>query len=80
MLAPSEQKVLDALDGQMTTKAWSEKVGYKPDTLNPIVKKLVDLECIVCVGKEGRQNVYQSTGKKPNENKTLGFTVFGVRI
>lgn len=80
MLTETEKKILEALDQPLTKKQWSEKIGYKKDSINPTIRKLNDLGCITSPGFAGKERLYESTGKIPEGPKTLGFTVFGVRI
>jgi Mn-dependent DtxR family transcriptional regulator len=79
-MTPAESKVLEAIDGPMTRQDIAAKLGWKVDSINEYIRNLEVLGCVVQVGLEGRRKIYEPTGKKPNENKTLGFTVFGVRI
>jgi GTP-sensing pleiotropic transcriptional regulator CodY len=79
-MTPAEKRVLEALDKPMTRKQWAEKIGYKTSVLNDVARKLEALGCVTCVGMQGKSKLFEATGKMPNENKTLGFTIFGVRI
>lgn len=80
MLTPTELKVLDALNEPMTVERVANKFGYRKDTARTFIKKLLETGCVEHDGFEGRSKVFRATGKKPSEPKTLGFTVFGVRI
>jgi len=79
-MTPTEKKILDAIDQPMTRREIEKKLGYKPDSINGAIKSLIDSGCIAYVGTENKKKLYDVTGKVPNENKTLGFTIFGVRI
>lgn len=80
MLTPTEKIILQTLEERMTRKQWADKCNYKIDSLNPIIRKLVRIGCIEEVGFSGKEKLYEATGRVPTESKTLGFTVFGVRI
>jgi predicted transcriptional regulator len=80
MLTPTEEKILAALDKPMTRTAVALKLGYKPDSINPSIKKLLEFDCIREAGVLNRSKVYEATGNRPRTKGTLGFTVLGVRI